>query len=69
MYLKIRLKKLKMVGCRRIDIEFYKNLYVNWVFKIGLYLNIVFVLQGEFFDKNIQEDGYVGVVFVDVFFV
>lgn len=67
MHSKTRLKKLKMVGCRRIDIELYKNLYANWVSKIGPHLNIAPVLQGEFPDKNTQEDGYVGVAPVDAF--
>jgi len=29
--------------------------------------NIAFILQGEFPDKNTQEDGYVGVAPVDAF--
>ena len=39
MHSKARLKKLKMVGCWRIDVELYKNFYA----KLGVQIRTTFV--------------------------
>ena len=41
MHSKARLKKLKMVGCQRIDVELYKNFYA----KLGVQILTTLVVQ------------------------
>ena len=44
MYSKARLKKLKMVGCWRIDVELYKNFYT----KLGVQIRTILELKQIF---------------------
>ena len=52
MHSKARLKKLKMVGCWRIDVELYKNFYTKlgvqiWTTPVQFWSEIILVISNQ----------------------